>query len=97
MHVAVNLFGWSLPRLKNIYRTVAVFLCNLNGCPDNMIRFAITLVVSGLRNVPIATRYGATGKMALQKILSAYGDGLPCGFSVSLKSRHGCFPNTTGP
>lgn len=48
-----------------MYRTVAVFLWTLNGCPVRMIRFAITRVVSGFRKVPVATSCGADG----QKIL----------------------------
>lgn len=47
------------PGLKNMYRTVAVFLCTLNGWPVRMIRFAIIRVVSGFMNVPIATSSGA--------------------------------------
>ena len=47
------------PELKNIYLTVAVFLWTLNGWPVNMMRFAMTRVVSGFMNVPIATSCGA--------------------------------------
>lgn len=47
------------PGLKNMYRTVAVFLCTLNGCPVSTIRFATIRVVSAFRKVPIATNLGS--------------------------------------
>ena len=50
---------WSLPGLKNIYRTVAVFLWIFKGCPDRMMRLAFIRVGSGLSNEPIATSDGA--------------------------------------
>jgi len=59
-HNRVGMKCDDIPELKNMYRTVAVFLCTLNGWPVRMMRFAMTRVVSGLRKVPVATTCGAT-------------------------------------
>lgn len=48
-----------LPALKNMYRTVAVFLCTLMGCPVKMIRLAMMRIGSGSRKVPMETSCGA--------------------------------------
>ena len=50
---------FGVPGLKNMYLTVAVFLCTLNGWPVNMIRFVMMRVVSVFRKAPMATICGA--------------------------------------
>lgn len=51
------------PGLKNMYRTVAVFLCTLNGWPVSTTRFATMRVGSAESSDPLATRSGAAATM----------------------------------
>lgn len=82
-----------------MYRTVAVFLWTLKGCPVKMRRFAMTRVVSGFMNVPMATTCGAVD---IHPVSSSSGEGIrdcnrPWGSDVSRRRTQGCLPKTTGP